>query len=764
MKSVPKFARRSALSAAVGLLFFQAGLASATSYAPWLSQIGITDTVMSAGYWGKNQLLGVVDTGIIASNPVFAAGQVSNASSACAAVTFKCANSFVDDNGHGTAVAAIAAGNRLAPFATSYGGYAMATGSIMSVAPNANILAEKVLNAQGSGYSTDVASGVRKAADAGASVINVSITYGNSADVVSAINYAASKGAFIVWAGGNDAKTLLGGASTSGLTASAIQHLLLVGSVNSGNALSSFSNTPGTGSLVDTSGAKKAYLARWIMAPGESIIAPGIQYGPTSMAYWSGTSMSTPLISGSLLLLESAWPILKTNGTAADLLLLTAKDLGAKGVDATFGNGLANLTTAFQPYGALTVTQANGKAVALSSLTGKLISGGALGALTSVQSKLASYATFDGYLRNFTVNLSGLIKSPSMAATLNPLPTNANTGPTKIKLADGAELSYWQPSAPTLTDTLGVFALNGEIASDRRFGYSMMTDRQGTTTALGYGFPVQFSYAKALFGDDDLARLSGELGVANLSGIAQGGGLVAYGTKVTESTRVALSWSGTATSPAAALNGTPTWATSDAKSINLGITHRFDETFSAGISLGTLNENHGLLGSTYQADSPLSLGANSRSVSIGFSAGFKLDRDNSVMFESGFATTSGNTATGLFSGITDIRSRSCGMTALSRNLFSAADNLVVSVKQPLRVVAGQAGLVTPSLDDRGVAHFNTEWTSLAPSGRELDFKLAYDAPVGKLQTLSLQASYRKDVLNVAGSNDASVGMSWAKRF
>jgi tRNA U34 5-carboxymethylaminomethyl modifying enzyme MnmG/GidA len=39
-----------------------------------------------------------------------------------------------------------------------------------------------------------------KAADAGASVINVSISYVSTADTVSAINYAAGRGAFIVWA------------------------------------------------------------------------------------------------------------------------------------------------------------------------------------------------------------------------------------------------------------------------------------------------------------------------------------------------------------------------------------------------------------------------------------------------------------------------------------------------------------------------------------------------------------------------------------
>jgi subtilisin family serine protease len=90
------------------------------------------------------------------------------------------------------------------------------------MAPNANIVAQKVLNASGSGYSTDVANGLVRAANAGASVINLSLTFGNTPELVSAINYAAGKGAFIVWAGGNSAQNLLGGASTRGLTAAAV--------------------------------------------------------------------------------------------------------------------------------------------------------------------------------------------------------------------------------------------------------------------------------------------------------------------------------------------------------------------------------------------------------------------------------------------------------------------------------------------------------------------------------------------------------------
>ena len=73
-------------SAAFGI----ATQARAQPVAPWLVQMKLTPTILSAGKWGTGQVLGVVDTGIVAGNSAFAAGQVSNALSSCAAVTFRC--------------------------------------------------------------------------------------------------------------------------------------------------------------------------------------------------------------------------------------------------------------------------------------------------------------------------------------------------------------------------------------------------------------------------------------------------------------------------------------------------------------------------------------------------------------------------------------------------------------------------------------------------------------------------------------------------
>lgn len=757
-----RYPQRNACAAAVALALASGTYSlpvAAQSYAPWLNQIGLTNTIASAAKWGNGQLIGVVDTGINATHPQFAAGQVSQLSSGCAAVSFRCSNGFADDNGHGTSVASIAAGNRVSQFATvSGGGYTTTRGSFISVAPSANIAAQKVLNAAGSGYSTDVANGVRKAADAGAGVINVSITYSNDANTVAAINYAAAKGAFIVWAGGNSAQNLLNNLNTSGLTQAAIQRLVFAGSVNSANVASGFTNKPGTGALVSTAGARTAYSARWVMAPGEAILAPYTTYGNNAYYLWSGTSMAAPIVSGSLILLQNAWPILKTKGTTANLLLATASDLGAKGLDSTYGNGLVNLQAAFNPYGTLMVTRANGQSVAVSSLTGSLISSGALGSLTAIQSKLANYTAFDSYGRNFSVNLAGLIKSPSNKATRNPLPTNTYTAPRVMKYADG-ELAFSLQATGGQEQHIGEFGYNPDAEQQMVRGYTLFTNKAESVLGFGYGSATSYPFAKALYNDDLLAQQVGDFDTGSLTNLAQGGYQFAYGMKLSPTLRVASYYSSTPSPTVFSAN------VSQNAQYKVGISYQFDNEITAGVTYGNISEQSSLLGAAYTSGSILALGSNSTEV-LGLSAAYRLSRDSSLMFNAdiGFTKAGAGDSGSLFSATSAIQTRAFGMTYLQQNLWKVNDQFIASIKQPLRIHSGQAALITAGVDEEGYAVYEKSWSSLVPDGREVDFTLAYRMPTSSLATLTLQAAYQKDAMNVSGNNAALLGLLWNSRF
>ena len=99
----------------------------------------------------------------------------------------------LDDEGHGTFVAGVAA----------------ATGDnevgITGVAPRASLLPVKVLDCTATGRISDAAAGIRYAADMHADVINISFgTPNDSPALREAIEYAQARGAIVVASAGND--------------------------------------------------------------------------------------------------------------------------------------------------------------------------------------------------------------------------------------------------------------------------------------------------------------------------------------------------------------------------------------------------------------------------------------------------------------------------------------------------------------------------------------------------------------------------------
>lgn len=212
---------------------------------------------------GDNVTIAVIDTGVHANHPDLA-GKVING------------YDFVDrdwvsqdGNGHGTHVAGIAA-------AVTNNGRGIA-----GAAPNAKILAVRVLNNSGSGTLNNIADGIRYAADYGAKVINLSLGGpSGSTTLKQAVDYAWSKGAVVVAAAGNE--------NTSAPSYPAYySNAIAVAATTSSDTRSSFSNY---GSWVD------------VAAPGSSILST---YPTSSYVYLNGTSMASPYVAGVAALLAS---------------------------------------------------------------------------------------------------------------------------------------------------------------------------------------------------------------------------------------------------------------------------------------------------------------------------------------------------------------------------------------------------------------------------------------------------------------------------
>ena len=234
-----------------------------------------------------------------------------------------------DDNGHGTHVAGII---------TADGVKATAKG----VAPNAGIIAGKVMDASGSGYFSDVVAGIYWAVDGPDGIANttddfnadaISLSLGTSQpytysgycdsvlpDLTAAIQYARSRGVLVVVAAGNSGNA---GVSIPGC----ISYSTTVGAVDGNDKIARFS---GRGNAVD------------VTAPGVRIYSTWLG---TAYATLDGTSMATPMVSGTVALIKSAHPTWTANQVES-ALRGTATDLGAAGFDSNYGWGRINAQAA----------------------------------------------------------------------------------------------------------------------------------------------------------------------------------------------------------------------------------------------------------------------------------------------------------------------------------------------------------------------------------------------------------------------------------
>ncbi|RJG21747.1 S8 family serine peptidase [Paenibacillus thiaminolyticus] len=252
--------------------------------------------------------IGVLDTGIDSNHP-----SLKNL------VNTSLGSSFVggttsDGNGHGTHVAGTIA---------SYG-------SVSGVMQNATLIPIKVLNDSGSGSLYGVQQGIVYAANIRADVINMSLGGGGyDQGMDEAIQTAVGLGTIVVAAAGNDGLPKIS-------YPAAYSSSIAVGSVTSSRTRSSFSNY---GPGLD------------VMAPGSSIYST---YKNGQYTTLSGTSMSTPHVTGVLGLMRSVNPNLSP-AAAGDILRNTAQPAGSSD---QYGHGIVDAHAAVLAAGSGDDTQA----------------------------------------------------------------------------------------------------------------------------------------------------------------------------------------------------------------------------------------------------------------------------------------------------------------------------------------------------------------------------------------------------------------------
>ncbi|MDP4197414.1 MAG: S8 family serine peptidase, partial [Bacteroidota bacterium] len=232
---------------------------------------------------GDSVIVGIIDTGIDYMHPALGRGFGKGYKVIGGYDFVNKDNDPIDDEGHGTHVAGIVAGN---------------SDSLKGVAPKALLVAYKALNSAGRGVSSDIIAAIEKTVDPNdddnsddkLDVVNMSLgnSRGDPFDPMSiAVNNAVKQGVTFCIAAGNDGEyRMIGSPGTAELA-------ITVGATDKQDKLTYFSSK---------GPVKKTYIVKpEILAPGMYIKSslPGGNYGSKS-----GTSMASPHAAGVCALLK----------------------------------------------------------------------------------------------------------------------------------------------------------------------------------------------------------------------------------------------------------------------------------------------------------------------------------------------------------------------------------------------------------------------------------------------------------------------------
>lgn len=682
---------------------------------PGLEQVNVVPAY-EAGATGSGVIVSIIDTGIDVNNPEFqdridprsadlvVAGVVPPSEQRAA--------SLQDIDGHGTSVASIigAAKNNL---------------GIHGVAPQARLL---VFRGDKEGDSNTIlgeaiAEGVERSATYGAKVMNLSLgsdEAGAEDDFKFIFDFTSDNDIFVAVAAGNDGLANPEPSARAATSAEAAGAVIIVGAVTFGGNIASFSNRAGTGAQF------------YLVAPGVNVPTTNNSGAASPTVTFSGTSASTPFVAGAAALIRELWPAL-TASEVADILLKSATDLGAPGVDPIYGHGLLNIGAAIQPLGGASTASVSGGSMEASTMS---FAGG--GAFDVSGLDLGDYVFLDGYRRDFRASLNGLVsRAPDLR--FNPAsflrPNEDISTASRPAGAGFAMFRLTQADADLLDPMANIRASAWSDPFDaERYEY-----RFSAALAQPVGGGVDLVAAQGFSPRDVDAFL---LGAEPIRTLGRDGFVDAYLSASEDAFSTALHWrAGRRLSfqlVAAYADGGEAYAEHlidgyrdllaepAQTNLRLGATY----ALRSGVlqfETGLRREEGGLLGAriggTFGDNIASTTWYHAAALDVALAAGWRAAGRYAV----GFTATDADGSTGVLAGAEGLVSSQFAVGAYRTSVFAADDRIRLSVSQPLRVESGALKLIAPVRYDylTGAFDFDERRVGLGEGPREIDFEAGY---------------------------------------
>ena len=639
-----------------------------------------------------------------------------------------------DDIGHGTNVAGIIAAER--------NGRGM-----HGVAFNSRILAIRADDPQtGLFFDVDLARAVDYAVANQARIINMSLggTSASSAGFRQSQINATRAGVILVSptgnAGASQPEFPAGNAGDPAFNGLA----LAVGAVDrNGNSLAGFSNR---------CGASRNFC---LVAPGVDIFTtqPGGGYATVD-----GTSFAAPHVAGAAAVLLQLFPNLSPQDVV-QILLDSATDLGAAGVDVVYGHGLLSFDDAVAPLGVLSVplaTTAAGQSAALGST--HLSLGPAFGDALSGNSVLARAVALDDFDRAYPVDLTAAVASADRGFGLETLLAASDRHSAVIPSPAGMTLqiamaadrdiapwhrSGWREPASGIEAASFAGALSPEtewrlglgLSAGSQFGTDIAAASSGTLF-LGIGELTNPHYA--LLGSGDGMRLDQSLSESTTLSL----GL--FESDAVETGDADLGWGG-------------------GNILQASLNHAFGQGAALRLDVARVEESDTFLGS--QTDGAFGAGIGATSHFMTVSGGLPVTRDIDLIGSVTTATSEVSDA-GLLSDWGTVQSTAFGFGVVAREVLEPGDRLGLLVGQPLRVSSARATLTVPvgiTADEAVIS--DSRRVDLSPGGREMNLQLAYDRDLWSGAGLSSWLLVRTQPgHDRSAANDYGIGLSFRMAF